>query len=137
MKAAVADEAKRTSKWGRKPDERYAQCFRWAIGRAIHYAHVCGVTLNTILNDWEEKRTYKFISYYSNHHFPKLHNNTRKPVGLRACIKAIRKDTWYSQEKNGRVCSEIMRFDAIKRKQRDKKPRWTPEYRRRIKRRGY
>ena len=119
MKAAVADEAKRVAKWGRKPDSRYAESFRFAIGRAIHHACKRGVTLDVILNEWEEKRDYNFISFYSDHHLPKIHSNTRKPWGIRATIKEIRKNKFYRGEINGSVCSAIMRSDALKRKQRD------------------
>ena len=91
MKAAVADEAKRVAKWGRKPDERYAESFRFAISRGTHYAIKRGVTLDVILNQWEEKRSYCFLNYYSNHNFPKLSRKVLKPHSISKILKVEKK----------------------------------------------
>jgi len=100
MKKAVADEAKRTAKWKRKPDERYMESFNFAIARAKHYSHHTGKSVEYILNEWEERRDYNFISFYSNHHLPKLFEEKFKPWGLNKEIKNARERRYYNSGKN-------------------------------------
>lgn len=60
--------------------------FNWIIARAKHYANQRGTTLDVILNEWEEERSYNWYSFYSNHNKPKLGTGT-KPVGIRGVLK--------------------------------------------------
>jgi len=145
MKAAVANEAKRTAKWGRKPDERYAQCFNFAINRAKHYAlHIEGVifvnmtyALITILNDWEDKRDYSFINYYSDYNFPKFHSGNKKLLGVRGQIKGYRKDRFYRDPKKRQKRILLLLVGQQKAASKKAKPRWTSEYKEHKKRLGY
>lgn len=125
MKAAVADEAKRTIKFGRKPDHRYQKAFEFAINRAKHYAHRKFCSLQYILNDWEEHRSYNFISYYSDHNFPKLHNNKLKPMGKKGLYKLydhqfFSRDPKRRREQRQRVIRSIQLGKSTK-----KKARWS------------
>lgn len=46
--------------------------FYWVIGRAQHYASHRGISVVTILNEWEAKRDYWWLNYYQNSNQPKL-----------------------------------------------------------------
>jgi len=113
MKAVVANEAKRNAKWNRKPNERYAKKFNWAINRAKHYAykfltlnnqiiHKNSLTLTMIifLNEWEAKRDYCFLNYYQDGKFPKFHSNSLKNKrGKTGYFKMKEKPRWNTVRK--------------------------------------
>jgi len=125
MKAAVAEEAKCTAKWKHKPDPRYVESFNFAINRAKHYAHHNNVPIENVLNNWELNRTFNFISYYTNHHFPKLHNKSLKPCGIRGNLKRCKKQRYYSvTEKRDRRDCMLRTLQAFNQDKRIKKPRW-------------
>ena len=136
MQAAVADEAACTAKWGRKSDERYAKAFSFAINRAKHYAYHFGCNVQDILNGWEGQRDYNFISFYSNHHLPKFHSGNKQLMGVRKQIKRYKIDRHYNpKEKQERIL--LLLIGQQKATSKKAKPRWSAEYKARIKRRGY
>ncbi len=105
------------------------------IGRAKHYAHCKGVTVDVILNEWESKRDYWWINYYQYSNRPKKHSNSLKPVGIRGIRKNLRKV--YGHTDIGRkhhMCNHIQRLQRNK-SEKDK-PRWSREYKLGRRRRG-
>jgi len=46
--------------------------FQWVIARATHYAYHKNTTLDVILNEWEEKRSYSWQNFYKESNQPKL-----------------------------------------------------------------
>ncbi len=128
MKAAVADEAARTAKWGRKPDPRYVESFNFAINRAKHYANHFGCDLQDILNGWEGQRDYNFMSFYSNHHLPKFHSNHKHLMGIRGQLKGYKTDRFYRNDpkrKQERILSLLVGQQKTASKK--TKPRWNAE----------
>ncbi len=88
------DNARRHKRFGRTGNGQkrgYAATFRWAIARATHYAEHFGLTLDTVLNDWEDKRTCSWNNYYQDCRQPRLvTKGTRKKAGLKGTIKYIK-----------------------------------------------
>ena len=129
MKATVAEEAQQSARRKRVPDIRYQQVFEFAINRAKHYSHVTGISIENVLNAWEEQRTYCFLNYYSNSSnskLPKQHSNMRKPQGIRGLIKYYKTCSFYKNTtKAADALSEYLRG------KRTKKARWTPEQKKR------
>lgn len=66
--------------------------FRWAICRATHYSQHTGKPVHKILTEWESKRDYWWLNFYSDHNLPKLSkNNSLKPLGIRGARKYYHK----------------------------------------------
>ena len=122
MKQVCDDEVKRVAKWGRKPDERYQQAFDFAINRAKHYSHATGVSVESILNAWEENRTYNFMNYYSSSNKPKQHSNILKPLGIRGTYKYFSSKFW--MDHNNKRVTRVREITA-KLNPRTKKARWS------------
>jgi hypothetical protein len=124
MKAAVTDEANRCAKYKRKPDDRYKKAFNFAINRAKHYTHkkvtelgiryspdLLTIYFIDILDTWENKRTYNFMSFYSNYNIPKLYDEKFKPWKINAYIKSYKKERfWNKQDRSIRIRSAINNF---------------------------
>ena len=128
LKKTIADEWNQRNKYGRKGDNRYKPKFKWVIARAQHYAYHLNKPLQDILNEWEEKRTYNFLNYYQEQKFPRLHNNTSIPNGLKGIIKFYRTDGWYKKDIIGqriRIKSQIEHHRKILAKLNKDKPRWS------------
>ena len=45
--------------------------FKWVISRAMYYAHLYKRPIESILNHWEEHRTYWWLNYYQEGRQPK------------------------------------------------------------------
>jgi len=134
MKKEVVDytnKAKRLN-WGR--DDEYQKKFEFIINRAKHYT-VKTIVLYTndrmvnttafikILDEWEEKRTYCFINYYSSYRQPKLFKEKFKPNGLKGTIKRYQKEKrWTADE----ISIQIQyRISVMRKENATKKPiRW-------------
>lgn len=105
-----------------------AECtkkFSWIIARAIHYAHYKQTTVDVILNEWEEKRSYNWRSYYSDNNFPKL--KPKSPHVARPSIKTYYLRTYRREpvKRKQMYCVELKRIDALRSKRKDSKPRWS------------
>ena len=126
MKATVAEEAQQSARRKRVPDIRYQQVFEFAINRAKHYSHVTGISIENILNAWEEQRTYSFLNYYDTYRKPKQHSHICEPQGIRGRIKYYKTCSFYKNTtKAADALSEYLRG------KRTKKARWTPEQKKR------
>lgn len=133
LKAAYIHDvqsASREKARGRRPmrdKAEFLRQFNWVICRAKHYAEFTGRPIHEILNEWEAKRNYWWLSYYQNGKQPKLNNcPTVKPTGLRGEIKYYKTDRWYANDrKRGTVrIQDCIRRNALK--NRTKKAKWTP-----------
>lgn len=51
-------------------DER--KSFAWAIARAQHYAEKTGLTVEAILDAWEKRRDYWYMSFYQEANMPEI-----------------------------------------------------------------
>ncbi len=96
----------------------FLKLFQWVIGRAIHYAHHTGKSVEQILNEWEKERNYWWFGFYEDNTQPKFHSNSLKPKGLRYFRKH------YSKE----YIRTVNKDESTK-----AKPRWTTAR----KKRGY
>lgn len=74
--------------WRSKAESR--RHFKWVIGRAMHYSIKLRKPIESILNEWEEKRDYWWLNYYQASNQPKLHKKILKPMGKKG-IKKHRK----------------------------------------------
>lgn len=94
--------------------KEFLEHFRWVIGRAEHYAHHKNTTIDVILNEWEDKRTYWWLNYYQNNRQPLLN---RSSVCLPPSIKLLRKNKRYSRYpkkyKQKAIFSELLRLQEI------------------------
>lgn len=105
----------------------YLRRFQWVINRAIHYAYHTGKSIELILNEWEEKRTYYcWLNFYQDYHQPKFHSNSCKPQGIRGTRKYYRNDSWYAN-KPARLRDRMRSFRAYENSNKPEKPkpRWT------------
>lgn len=108
--------------------------FRWAIGRAMHYAIRQGRELHHVLNRWELERQGWWFGWYDNQRFPKL------PSGKPRNVKPI-KPTTYARSAYFHSRDPIRRFKSIRntrrhlardlRQKKGKKERWSSEHKRR------
>ena len=98
--------------------------FQWVLNRAKYYSYWLGVSMETVLNDWEEKRDYWWMNYYQDCRQPKFNNNSLKPIGINGIKKNIKKDSWFSDiDKKHRMCRQIQLFQADASTK--KKARWS------------
>lgn len=108
-----------------KPE--FLRLFNWVISRAKHYAQIQNVTIDVILNEWENKRNYWWLNYYGDSRQPKSHSGSMKSMGLNGIRKEYHGGRWQighhtEQENKNRVCEYIMREQ--KNHSTKTKPRW-------------
>jgi hypothetical protein len=111
--------------------------FAWIIARAVHYAYHKQTTVDVILNQWEEKRTYSWGSYYGDQTFPKLDKNSEHVAQRSAKSWALKEYPNDPVKRKERYFSYLLREARDKRKRKGSKARWdksTREYRKLIKR---
>lgn len=99
--------------------------FAWIISRAIHYAHHKQTTVDLILNEWEEKRTYSWRSYYGDQNFPKLNPKSLYVARPSAKTYYLRTYKRESIKRKQMYCAELKRLDALKTKRTGSKARWS------------
>lgn len=125
QKAAIHKHTRRSKK------ELLAK-FNWIICRAKHRAYIKNVTIDVILNIWENRRTMWWFSYYSEHAISmcKIHSNSVKPMGVNGLRKAHKSSTWSTPQS---VKHRVNYFLTCKReklsKRKGKKARWTKQHR--------
>lgn len=73
--------------------------FQWVINRAKHYAHHKGVSIESILNAWEENRGYWWFSYYDDHTQPKLNAQKTRAMGAKTSGNNTKKPRWSTERK--------------------------------------
>ena len=106
--------------------------FQWVICRAKHYAEHLNWTIESVLVEWEAKRTYGVLNYYQDCRQPKFHSGHKKPVGVKGIRKLYKKNC-----NDDPVCAkkEIKRFIEYQKKNNPvkDKTRWSAAR----KKRGY
>jgi len=126
LKAAYTDSI--TEKNKSRSKKEYLATFHWAINRAKHYAHVKGVPIWDILDDWEAKRSMWWFGYYRDSYHRKIHSNQLQPRGLQAELKYLKGYGRY------RFCPRSQRNSVLSTIRRHTpkttlktKPRWTKD----------
>lgn len=66
--------------------------FKFAIGRAIHYAHVQKRTVEEVLNEWEADRNSWWFGWYGQSHISKLN----KSKGINTKVNTLRRIKRYN-----------------------------------------
>ncbi len=100
--------------------------FQKVISKAVHYAYHTGKSVEQILNQWEQERTYCWRNFYQDIRQKKFHSNYLKPLGIKGYRKHLKK--WHANSKQ-LVKHNVMReINRINRNNSTKtKPRWTTE----------
>lgn len=124
LKEAYMSDARRAGKEARpmrSKGELYEK-FQWVISRCFHYAQKLNKQPWDVLDEWESKRDYWWLSYYQESRQPKIcpESISKKPMHIRGIKKYYKSGRF--RDSNTRVNSRI--GDHL-RKQRTKKPRWT------------
>lgn len=82
--------------------------FYWVIGRAQSYSIGIGVSIATILNEWEAGRDYWWLNYYQPRRQPKFHSNILK---FKPYVKKQEKDkprwTMARKKRVRRICKSV------------------------------
>lgn len=130
LKKAYASYVVNKRSWQSK-GELYRK-FQWVIGRAKHYAHHTGKSIEEILNEWEEKRTYCWVNYYQNGCQPKFHSKAKKLMGVKGIRKSTKRSPFYNTEDSKHRVNDFIQTEHRKNSTK-KKLRWTSER----KKRGY
>lgn len=76
----VKDAAKQKHPMRRKAE--FIRHFQWVIGRASHYAHHTGKSIEYVLDGWEFKRDYWWLNYYQDCKQPKFHSKSLKTPAM-------------------------------------------------------
>lgn len=102
--------------------------FKWIIARATHHAYMHNVTLDVILNKWEEGKDYWWLNAYQDCNQPKLYKPVLFAQTLKGAIKYYKTDPWFVRDKE-RQQSTIARNIQWEREKKAKasgrKPRWS------------
>ena len=104
LKAAYAKDVSEAAKLKRPMRDKaeFLRHFTWVIARAKHYAHHTGRTIESVLNEWEERRSYWWLGYYQDAQQPKFHSGALKPRGVNGLRKYYKRTGWPGKE---RICS--------------------------------
>ena len=136
LKAAYIESAMQAGrqKHPMRDKEKLYKNFQWVICRAKHYAEHLNWTIESVLVEWEAKRTYGMLNYYQNCCQPRFHSDSKKPIGLKGILKSYKNDRFY-KDNNSIRSRRMLEAIMINQKKRDsgKKPRWSPAR----KKRGY
>lgn len=105
----VTDAGKRKNPMRDKAE--FLKHFNWVINRAKHYAHKKGVTIDVILNKWEEDRSYWWLNYYQESKQPKLGNAPQLPYSFRRLKAEYKRSFRHSKTRaKHRICDHIKRL---------------------------
>ena len=98
LKAAYIHDVQKAAKqkMPMRDKAEFLRQFEWVINRAKHYAHYTGESIETILNNWEEKRSYWWLNYYQDSRQPKFHSGTKKQMTINGIKKYYKKMPLYS-----------------------------------------
>jgi len=101
LKAAYVRDVQKSAKFKRPMRDKveFLTQFRWVIGRAKHYAHHTGRSMESILNEWEENRAYWWLNYYQDCRQPKFHSGARLPAWTDNTNFKV-KNRWSKAKKN-------------------------------------
>jgi hypothetical protein len=116
--------------------------FNKIISRAKYHANLYDITIDKVLDAWEDKRDYNWRSFYSDHNnklFKKILNIKLHPQGVKGYKKYLKR--WAMHNKSNikkHICEYIQRKHKNNlSEKRKKKPRWTTEYKKRKAKYGY
>ena len=124
-------EAARKKHQMRKKAE-FLKLFNWVINRAKHYAYHVGVPIDSILNDWEENRSYWWLNYYQEGKQPKFHSKAKKPIGIKGIRNSYKSCSFYGPVQVKHRVNDFIKNEH-KNSSTKKKKRWSTER----KKRGY
>lgn len=130
LKAAYIHDVEEAVKQKRplREKEEFLRLFRWVIGRAKHYSYRTGISIESILNEWEEDRGYWWLNFYQPGKQPKLHSKSIKPMGING-IRAYYKKNSLGCDDSQAVKNRVSSF--IQHEQREastkKKGRWSSD----------
>jgi hypothetical protein len=65
--------------------------FNWVIGRAQHYALKQKISIERVLNHWEEERSHWWLNYYQECNQPKLHSSALQPKKVKKPLQSTKK----------------------------------------------
>jgi hypothetical protein len=128
-------EAKTDERKGRRPMRTKAvflKHFNWAICRAKHHAIQRNVTIDVILNEWEQSRDHWWLSFYSDSGKQAKDKNCNKlPLGIKG-IKKYYKSNSLDPKKSRQRIGNFIRDKLPKRNppRRYPKARWNARDRR-------
>jgi hypothetical protein len=88
--------------------KRIYEKFKWIIGRAFHYANIFNVTVDVILDIWENDRDYNWQNYYQSSKIPRLILSPH--VAHQNPLNYYKKDKWYRNDPKRR---QKKRFEYI------------------------
>ena len=127
LKAAYINTVKRKNSFENK-EELYKR-FQNIIGKAKHYSFKTGKSIETILDDWEDKRDYSWKNYYNN--IPLLHSNCLKSSGIKGIKKNYKTHGFFDKQyAKHRVCRYIQ--EQHKKQSKKIKERWPSDYKKRM-----
>ena len=101
------------------------QKFQWVLGRAQNHAIHRGVSITTVLQEWESKRKYWWLNYYGDHAQPKMGlGNSRKQMGLKSIIKEVKNNSRYTKRRRRQKILDAISFYQKENSTRTRKTRW-------------
>lgn len=105
----------------------FLKLFRRVIGMAQHYAVRTGKPVEQVINEWEEKRDYWWLNFYSEHHLSKLASGKPRNVQHQKTETYLRSSLSKRDPESyiQRLKSERTRLAKVQRKIDGKKARWS------------
>lgn len=93
LKAAYVHDLQEAAKRERplRGKAEFLRKLQWVINRAKHYAYHTGKSIESILNEWEAKRSYWWLNYYQECNQPKFHSGAWKPMKIKGTRKYYKK----------------------------------------------
>ena len=107
------------------------ELFQWVINRAKHYAIRGCVSVESVLDAWEEKRKYNIANHYYECNFPKSNSLSLKAISNKGRRKEEKSRGHYCKVTKAKRLQELSKKESTTRI--DKKSRWSIER----KKRGY
>ena len=110
--------------------KEFLRLFRKVINMAQHRAIRLDISVEQVLNEWENIRDHWWLNYYSDYHLKKLPSGKPRNVKPQRPETYWRKDNWYSPvDRFKQTRKEKTRLAKFNREHVDgkKKPRWHSE----------
>jgi hypothetical protein len=133
-------ESKADERKGRRPmrdKAEFLKLFKWIVCRAKHHAIKRNVTIDVIINEWEQDRTdgkhygYWWLSFYGDYKQPKDKKCNKLPLGIKGVKKYYKKNPLNPKRARERI-GDAIRETLLKRNPPRKYPkaRWNARDRR-------
>ena len=101
LKASYINTVKRGRSFDTK-QQLYLQ-FNKIITRAIKHSIHTGVSVERVLELWENDRTYDWVNYYNHSKIKAVHSKSLKPLGMIGARKYFKSRSYYSKEESDRI----------------------------------